>query len=223
MDECKYPLLKKPGKIICVGLNYPPAGKLQDWFPPPFPVLFHKPSSSLVGSGKNIILPKISQKVLYEGELAIVIGALAKNVSEINAFGYIFGYTIANDVGAADIEERSSQWASGKMFDTFCPVGPRIVPHEEIGSPAGLDIVTRLNDQVVQTGNTSEMIFGVAKLVSYISGLTTLEEGDIILSGSPKRAGNEPDPRIPLQPGDTVEISIERIGSLVNTIVLEGG
>lgn len=216
-----FPLEIKPGKIICVGLNYPPLKRTDGWKPPPYPILFHKPASGLVGSGGAIVLPRISQHVLYEGELAVVIGTRAKNVSFENVLEFVAGYTIANDVGAADIESRSSQWASGKMFDTFSPLGPSLIPSGEIPNPNELTIKTILNGDVVQDGNTREMIFDVPYLVHYISQLTTLEPNDVILTGSPKRSGNLPDPRIPLKPGDTISVEIEGLGILMNTVVAE--
>jgi 2-keto-4-pentenoate hydratase/2-oxohepta-3-ene-1,7-dioic acid hydratase in catechol pathway len=175
----------------------------------------------LIGSGSPIVLPEISQKVLYEGELAVVIGCRAKNIPLENALDFIGGYTIANDVGAADIEARSSQWASGKMFDTFCPLGPSLIPTNEVPDPNDLAIKTTLNGQVVQEGNTREMIFDVPFLVHYISQLTTLEPNDVILTGSPKQAGDAPDPRIPLKPGDSISIEIESLGTLTNSVVEE--
>ena len=215
------PLDIKPGKIICVGLNYPHPNRDDDWLPPPYPILFQKPSSSLIGSGSPIVLPEISQKVLYEGELAVVIGRRAKNIPLEGALDFIGGYTIANDVGAADLEARSSQWASGKMFDTFCPLGPSLTPASEVPNPNYLTIKTTLNGQIVQDGNTREMIFDVPFLVHYISQLTTLEPDDVILTGSPKRAGNIPDPRIPLKPGDNISVEIEGLGVLTNPVVAE--
>jgi len=211
----------KPGKIICVGLNYPPLNRNEGWLPHPYPVLFHKPSSSLTGSGTAIVLPEISQQVFYEGELAVVIGTRAKNISLESALDVIAGYTIANDVGAADIEARSSQWASGKMFDTFCPLGPSLITSREIPNSNNLTIKTTLNGQIVQDGNTREMIFDVPFLIHYISRLTTLEPGDVILTGSPKRAGDLPDPRIPLKPGDSLRVEIEGLGVLTNSVVAE--
>jgi len=217
------PIDIKPGKIICVGLNYPPPNRDAGWLPPPYPVLFHKPSSSLTASGTAIVLPRISQQVLYEGELAVVIGTRAKNVPIENALNTVAGYTIANDVGAADIEARSSQWASGKMFDTFCPLGPALIPSREIPNPNDLSIKTKLNGQIVQDGNTREMIFDVTFLIHYISQLTTLEPGDVILTGSPKCAGELPDPRTPLKPGDSIRVEIEGLGVLINSVVAEAG
>lgn len=215
------PPVFKPGKIICVGLNYPPHYSSPDWSPPPYPILFHKAASALIGPDAKIILPKISQRVLYEGELAVVIGMRGKNIPIEKALEIVAGYTIANDVSAADIEARSSQWDSGKMFDTFCPLGPALVTTDEISDPGCLDITTTLNGQVVQNGHTREMIFDVPYLISYISQLTTLEPGDLILTGSPKRVGDSPDPRTPLKPGDTISIAIEGLGVLSNSVAAE--
>lgn len=215
------PSVLKPGKIICAGMNYPPPAPEPDWRPPEFPVLFHKPSSALVGYGTAIRLPAISQQVLYEGELAVVIGTEARYVPIERALEVVAGYTIANDVGAADIEGRSSQWASGKMFDTFCPLGPALVTADEIADPDNLCIKTTLNDQVVQESSTAEMIFSVPYLVSHVSQLTTLQPDDLILAGSPKRAGDQADPRIPLKAGDTISIEIEGLGVLSNPVVAE--
>jgi 2-keto-4-pentenoate hydratase/2-oxohepta-3-ene-1,7-dioic acid hydratase in catechol pathway len=221
MQKQRIPLDIKPGKIICVGLNYPPHTRSDDWSPPPYPILFQKPASALIGVGEAIVLPKISQRVLYEGELAIVIGTRAKKISMESALDVVAGYTIANDIGATDIEARSSQWASGKMFDTFCPLGPSLIPANEVPNPNDLTIETTLNGQTVQNGNTREMIFDVAFLVHYISQLTTLEPDDVILTGSPKRAGSAPDPRTPLRPGDSISIEIEGLGTLTNPVVAE--
>lgn len=215
------PPVLKPGKIICVGLNYPPHNASLDWLPPPYPILFHKAASALIGDGATIILPKISQQVHYEGELAVMIGSRGKNVPTSGAQEIVAGYTIANDIGAADIEARSSQWASGKMFDTFCPLGPALVSPDEIPNFKNLAIKTTLNGQVVQDGHTREMIFDIPYLISYISQLTTLEPGDLILTGSPKRAGDSPDPRTPLKPGDKIDIEIEGLGILTNYVEAE--
>ena len=215
------PPINRLGKIICVGLNYPPPEAGPDWTPPPYPILFQKPASALTGHGSAIVLPRISEQVLYEGELAVVIGERGRNLAEGQALGVIAGYTIANDVGAADIEARSSQWASGKMFDTFCPLGPALVFVEEIADPGNLMIRTWLNETLVQDGSTAEMIFSVPFLVSYISQLTTLEPGDLILTGSPKRVGERPDPRTPLRDGDEVRIEIDGLGALLNPVRME--
>lgn len=223
MQKQRKPLDIKPGKIICVGLNYPPHDRSDGWSPPSYPILFQKPASALIGFGEAIVLPKISQQVLYEGELAVIIGTRVKNISVEGALDVVAGYTIANDIGAADLEARSSQWASGKMFDTFCPLGPSLVPVSEVPNPNGLIIKTTLNGQVVQDGSTREMIFDVSFLVHYISQLTTLEPNDVILTGSPKRAGDTPDPRIPLKPGDRISVEVEGLGVLTNPVIAEAG
>jgi 2-keto-4-pentenoate hydratase/2-oxohepta-3-ene-1,7-dioic acid hydratase in catechol pathway len=213
--------VRKPGKIICAGLNYPPPPGEGITPQPPYPILFHKASSALTGHGSPIIIPHISNHVLYEGELALVIGKRGKNLDRTEALTIVAGYTIANDIGARDIEERSSQWASGKMFDTFCPLGPALVTKDDVPNPNELHIQTKLNGTLVQDGYTYEMIFEPAFLLSYISTLTTLEPGDLILTGSPKRLGELPDPRTPLQPGDTVAIEIGGLGKLVNPVQAE--
>ncbi len=213
--------IANPGKIICVGLNYPQNKKniLQDF--PEYPILFHKVSSALTGHKKTIILPKISKAVHYEGELAIIIGRRAKQISPESALDFVAGLSIANDVGAMDIQDRSSQWTSGKMFDTFCPLGPVLVTLDEILDLDNLRISTKLNGELVQDGSTGDMIFGVRDLVSYISELTTLEPGDIILTGSPKLVGDQPDPQTLLKSGDVISIEIENIGILSNSVISE--
>ena len=205
-----FPPLSRPGKIVCVGMNYPSLDP--DWEPPAYPVLFHKVATSLVGHGSAIVLPSISKKVLYEGELALAVGSDGRSVA---------AYTIANDVGASDIEARTSQWAAGKMFPTFCPLGPALVTADEIAEPNQLSLVTTLNGREVQASNTTEMVFDVDELVAYIACLTTLEAGDLILTGSPRRVGPEPDPRIPMQPGDTVSVQIEGLGTLTNPVLAQ--
>jgi len=215
------PPLVRPGKIICVGLNYPAPGARHANSVPDYPVLFLKVSSSLTGHLHPILIPSISKEVLYEGELAVVIGRRGKYIPREDALDHIAGYTIANDVGARDLERRTSQWTSGKILDTFCPLGPTLVTRDEISNPNDISIKTTLNQRTVQDGSTSEMIFDIAYLVSYISNLTTLEIGDLILTGSPKRNGGTPDPRLPMHPGDVVSVEIEKLGILTNPIKAE--
>jgi acylpyruvate hydrolase len=215
------PPVLRPGKIVCVGLNYPPAGDQEQAAKPEYPVLFHKVITCLIGNKDKIVLPRISQQVEYEAELAIIIGKGGKYIPRQKALQYIAGYTIANDLGAKDIERRTSQWTSGKMLDSFCPLGPALVTPNEAPEPNALRITTKLNGELVQDDNTAEMYFDVPYLISYISSLATLEPGDVILSGSPKRVGAHPDPRKRLQPGDRLMIEIERIGQLINPVVAE--
>jgi acylpyruvate hydrolase len=222
MDEVYFlPPVSRPGKLVCAGLNYPGLGEGHARPAPQYPVLFHKAASALTGHNQPILIPRISKQIEYEGELTVVIGKRGKYIPREEAPAHIAGYTIANDVGARDIQQRTSQWASGKMFDTFCPLGPALVTRDEVPDPNALRILTTLNHKVVQDGNTGEMLFDVCFLVSYISTLATLEPGDMILTGSPKRAGDRPDPRIFMQRGDTISIQIEKLGRLSNPVVAE--
>lgn len=206
-----------PGKIICVGGNYPASASNPSG--PEYPILFLKPSSSVIGPGCPIKIPKIAQNVTYEVELAVVIGETVRNVSVADAFSYVAGYTIANDLGDRLLEKRTSQWTSGKMLDTFTPLGPVLVTGDEIPDPDRLSVQTRVNDVVVQQSTTAAMFFNVAYLISYISSLTTLQPGDTILTGSPKMIGDELAPNIFLRPGDQVEVEIEGLGILTNPVV----
>jgi acylpyruvate hydrolase len=156
--------------------------------------------------------------VAYEVELVVVIGKRARKVHGEDASNHIAGFTLANDLGDRVLEKRTSQWTSGKMFDSFTPLGPVIVTPDEIVDTHNLSMETWVNDQQVQKGNTGEMFFDVDYLVSYISTLTTLEPGDIILTGSPKLMSGEPAPSVSLKPGDTVRISVEELGGLMNLI-----
>ena len=209
------PPVINPGKLICVGMNYPSPGKVKDQ-QAAYPVLFLKSSSTLTGHQHPILLPRISDEVFCEGELAIVIGKTGKHISIENALSYVAGYTIANDIGARDLEQRTSQWATGKLPDTFCPMGPALVTSNEIPDPNQLTIRTDINGVPVQSGNTSEMIFNVPYLISYISSIATLLPGDIILTGSPKRIDDRPAPIVYLKAGDHISIEIEGIGVLSN-------
>ena len=220
-DVVLLPPVRRPGKIICVGLNYPaPAGASATPISQ-YPVLFHKVPTTLTGHGQPIVLPRISREVVYEGELAIVIGRRGKHVEREQALSYVAGYTVANDVGALDLERRTPQWATGKLADTFCPLGPVLVTRDQVPDPGALKIQTFLNGELVQSGPTREMLFDVPYLISYISALATLEPGDLILTGSPKRLGELPAPRRFMNPGDTVSVRIENLGELTNPVVGE--
>ena len=181
----------RPGKIICIGMNYPGA---IDAPRPEYPVIFLKAASSVIGSGDTIYLPLLSRQIFYEAELAVVIGSRAKHLTQEKALSCVAGYTMANDLGARDLEMRTSQWTTGKLMDTFCPLGPSLVTTDELHGAGDLTMTTRINGSTVQLGNTRDMIFAVPFLVSYVSELATLEPGDVILTGSPKaderRAGN---------------------------------
>jgi acylpyruvate hydrolase len=214
------PPLTNPGKIICVGMNYPSPGSAEDQWPA-YPVLFLKSSSTLTGHGQPIILPRVSDEVFCEGELAVVIGKRGKHIPLEQALSYVAGYTIANDVGARDLEQRTPQWATGKLPDTFCPMGPALVTSDEIPEANNLTITTYINGNLAQRGNTREMIFSVPHLISYISSIATLLPGDIILTGSPKSINDQPAPIVYLNPGDNISIEIDGIGVLSNQTVEE--
>ena len=209
------PPIPNPGKIICVGGNFPAAGKLSA---PEYPVIFLKPSTTLTGPGMPIRIPKIAGDVGYEVELAVVIGREAQNLTEDSPLDCIAGYLLANDIGDRLLEKRTSQWTSGKMFDTFTPIGPAILTPDEVGETRTLGMQTWVNDQQVQKGSTGEMFFDVGALVRYISTLTRLEPGDLILTGSPKLMDGEPAPKVSLKPGDRVRIVIDCLGELTNPV-----
>ena len=207
--------LSNPGKVICIGGNFPTAGKL---IAPDYPVVFLKPASTITGSGMPVWVSELTANVAYEVELVVVIGKRARKVEAGDALNYIAGFTLANDLGDRVLEKRTSQWTSGKMFDSFTPLGPVVVTPDEITDAHNLQMETWVNNQQVQKGNTGEMFFDVEYLVSYISTLTTLEPGDIILTGSPKMMNGEPAPSVTLKPGDTVRISVGGLGELINPI-----
>lgn len=175
---------------------------------PEYPIVFLKPPTSVIEDGDDIILPPQTQELHYEGELGIVISRQVKNVPASDADRYIAGFTCANDVTARDLQRKDGQWTRAKSFDTFCPLGPRIVKDVD---PGKLGIMTRVNGQIRQQSTTANMIFSVYELVSFISGIMTLLPGDVIITGTPPGVGQ-------LYPGDTVEIDIESIGVLKNTV-----
>jgi acylpyruvate hydrolase len=210
--------IPRPGKIICIGLNYPGA---IDAPRPTYPVIFLKAASSVIGSGDTVLLPRLSRQVFTEAELAVVIGSRAKHLTPETALSCVAGYTIANDLGAGDLEKRTSQWTTGKLMDTFCPLGPALLTTDELQRTDDLAMTTRINGKTVQRGNTRGMIFAVPFLVSYVSELATLEPGDVILTGSPKLLNGEPAPVVFLKPGDVVEVEIGGLGILRNPVADE--
>jgi len=215
------PPIPRPGKLVCVGLNYRSHLALLNEPVPEVPVLFSKPGSSLIGAGHPIQLPHVTRQVDYEGELAVVIGRRGKYISEHDALGYVAGYTCANDVSAHDIEFRTSQWTSGKMLDTFCPLGPVLLTADEVPDPNALRLRTTLNGETMQDQSTADMIFSVTALISYISSLATLEPGDIILTGTPAGLGCMRSPQVFLKPGDRIAVTIDGIGTLDNPVIAE--
>jgi acylpyruvate hydrolase len=220
-DISLLPPVVRPGKVICLGLNYRDHAAESGMTVPDYPVLFHKVAGSLIGHNQPIVVPRISSKIDYEGELAIIIGRRGKYIAEDEAYSYIAGYTVANDVSARDLQFRTSQWTTGKMLDTFGPLGPALVTRDEVPDPHTLSIKTILNGQVLQDGNTADMIFGVPFIVRYISEIVTLEPGDVILTGTPSGIGNTRSPQVFMKPGDTIEVEIEQLGKLTNPVAAE--
>ncbi len=215
------PPVVRPGKVICLGLNYREHAAEAGMSVPEYPVLFHKVAGSLIGHNQPIVVPRISSQVDYEGELAIIIGRRGKYIAEDEAYSYIAGYTVANDVSARDLQFRTSQWTTGKMLDTFGPLGPALVTRDEVPDPHTLSIKTILQGQILQDGNTADMIFRVPFIIKYISEILTLEPGDVILTGTPSGIGNTRVPQVFMMPGDTVMVEIEHLGVLTNPIVAE--
>lgn len=211
-----------PGKIVCVGLNYRDHAIESGMDIPTTPILFAKFSNTLIGHNDPIVLPAWSSQVDYEAELAVVIGTRAAKVSVDDALGFVRGYTCANDVSARDLQFSDGQWLRGKSLDTFCPLGPTVIPADQIPDPQALSITCRVNGEVLQDSNTKQMIFGVAELISFISQGITLEPGDVILTGTPVGVGFARTPPVFLKEGDVVEIEIERIGILSNPVVAAG-
>lgn len=197
-----------PTKIVAVGVNYADHAKEFGKAPPPEPLIFMKPSSAVIASGEPIRLPKTSRQVDFEGEIAVVMGRRAKNVSRASAEKYILGYTLLNDVTARDFQRSDGQWTRAKGFDTFAPLGPWIVSGL---SPRRLRIETYVNGRRRQSSSTANLIFDIPTLVSFISRVMTLEPGDVISTGTPSGVG-------PLTPGDRVEVRCPSIGRLVNLV-----
>ena len=209
----------RPGKIICVGLNYRDHAAESNMPIPERPILFSKFATCVVGPGEHVVLPKTSQQVDYEAELAVVVGRRAKNVSAANAYDYVLGYTAFNDVSARDFQFADGQWQRGKSCDTFAPMGQTILTTDEVPDPHKLSIKLRLNRQTMQDSNTNQLIFGVPKLIEFITESITLEPGDVIATGTPSGVGFARKPPVFLRPGDVMEVEIERIGGLDNRIV----
>jgi len=215
-----------PTQILCIGLNYRQHAAETGAKIPERPILFVKGINTLQHPGDPILIPQRlrSDEVDYECELAVVIGRPCKNVTREKALDYVLGYTCANDVSARDhqIKLGGGQWCRGKFFDTFAPLGPRLITTDEIPNPNALSISTTLNGERVQNSNTSDMIYDVPAIIEYLSGSTTLVPGTVILTGTPQGVGMaaKPNPRW-LRPGDSVTIEIEKIGQLTNPVALE--
>ena len=212
--------ITRPGKIVCVGLNYKDHAEEQGADLPAAPLLFAKFTTSLIGPGDPIVIPSLVTKCDYEAELGVVIGRTIRGVSKENALEAVAGYVVANDVSARDLQFSDGQWTRGKSPDTFCPVGP-LVPPSDVSDPHALGIRAILNGDTVQDSTTANLIFGIDEIVSYITQTSTLEEGDLILTGTPAGVGVFRDPQRLLQPGDEITIEIDGVGSLTNPVVAQ--
>lgn len=207
-----------PGKVIGIGLNYFDHAAEAAMPVPDDPLVFAKFSTAIIGPGDDIVInPDLTASVDAEGELAVVIGTEARDVSPTDALGHVWAYTCLNDVSARDLQERDGQWVRAKSLDTFCPVGPWLVTADEI-DPAHLRIRTEISGEVLQDGTTADMIFGVSQLISRLSGAFTLRPGDVIATGTPPGVGWFRSPKRLLRHDDTVTISIDGIGSLSNRV-----
>jgi 2-keto-4-pentenoate hydratase/2-oxohepta-3-ene-1,7-dioic acid hydratase in catechol pathway len=212
----------RPGKIVAIGRNYRDHVDEEGADAPPAPLVFSKWPSSVVGPGAEIRWdPALTTQVDYEAELAVVIGRVARRVEEADALDHVLGYTCLNDVSARDLQFGDGQWTRGKSLDTFCPMGPLLVTSDEIADPQDLDITCRVDGELLQSANTSQMFFGVAAIISYCSRSFSLEPGDVIATGTPGGVGIFRDPPVLLGDGAEVTVEIESIGRLVNTCRLE--
>lgn len=213
--------IPRPGKFICVGLNYRDHCDEQNVEIPKSPVIFAKFANAVCGHRAVVRRPAITRKLDFEGELGVVIGKTGKRIRAENALDYVFGYTIVNDVSAREIQKQDGQWLRAKSMDGFAPTGPWITTADEIRDPQQLKIRTEVNGRVMQESSTSRMIFPVASLIEFISQGITLEPGDVISTGTPAGVGVWRRPPVFLEPGDIVRIEIDGIGCLENSIADE--
>jgi 2-keto-4-pentenoate hydratase/2-oxohepta-3-ene-1,7-dioic acid hydratase in catechol pathway len=213
--------IDRPSKIICVGLNYRDHAEEQGAPLPEAPLLFAKWPNALIGPGETIRIPPIVTKCDYEAELGVVIGERVRNASAGNALEAVAGYICVNDVSARNLQFADGQWTRGKSPDTFCPVGPALVPRDQVPDPQALSIRAVLNGETVQLSTTANMVFGVADLIEYITRTVTLEPGDLIATGTPAGVGAFRKPPMFMQPGDEITIEIDGLGSLTNPVAAE--
>jgi 2-keto-4-pentenoate hydratase/2-oxohepta-3-ene-1,7-dioic acid hydratase in catechol pathway len=211
----------RPGKIVCIGLNYRDHAAEAKLSVPAVPITFSKYATAVQHPGAPIVLPRTSAKVDYEAELAVVIGRRGKGIPRERAYDHVLGYTNLNDVSARDFQFADKQWQRAKSCDTFAPMGPAIVTTDELPDPNALRITLRLNGETMQDSSTAEMIFKVDELVSFVSETVTLEPGDVIATGTPAGVGFARTPPVFLKAGDVVEVEIERLGVLRNEVRAE--
>ena len=215
------PVVPRPGKVVCMGLNYRAHVDEGVYEVPDYPVLFSKFADTLVAAGDPIVLPPESSAVDYEAELAFVIGRRVRRVSGAPALDAVAGYTVANDVTMRDYQYRTHQWLPGKNWASSTPLGPCLVTPDEVGDPHALDISLELNGERMQSGNTRQFIFDVPAMIAVISEFVPLAPGDVVLTGTPSGVGYRRDPKVLLRDGDRVVVEIERVGRLENRVVAE--
>lgn len=217
------PPVREMEKVICIGVNYAEHAREMGGEPPEMPVIFNKFPSAISAHRSEIRLPEISQQVDFEAELVAVIGKPGKHIPRESAMDYVFGYCCGNDVTARDWQKNTpgGQWLRGKTFDTFAPIGPMVVTADEIENPHNLAIQSRVNGQVMQSSNTSNLIYPIDELISHLSQFVTLRPGDLIFTGTPPGVGAGRDPQVFLKPGDVVEVEIEGVGVLSNPVVAD--
>lgn len=216
------PLMSRPSKVICVGLNYADHTKESPYAQPDYPTLFPRFNSSLTAHNKPLIRPRISDTLDYEGEMAVVLKSGGRHISKEQALQHVAGYALFNEGSVREYQFKSPQWTVGKNFDDTGAFGPDLVTADELPAGGkGLLLQTRVNGKVVQSANTDDMLFDVATIISTLSEAVTLEAGDVIVSGTPAGVGFGMDPKVYLKAGDVVEVSIEGIGTLVNPVVDE--
>lgn len=216
------PPCDRPGKIVCLGLNYQEHAREFDAQAPSYPAVFARFASSLIGHGQPLVRPRVSDTFDYEGEMAVILGRRGRHIAERDALDHVFGYAVFNDGSLRDYQMRTTQWTVGKNFDGTGAFGPWVVTADELPpGGAGLILETRLNGTVMQHASTSDMVFGVARTIALLSEAMTLEAGDLLVMGTPSGVGYGRKPPVYMKHGDVCEVSIERIGTLRNTVVDE--
>ncbi len=220
-DVTLRPVVPRPGKILCVGLNYRAHVEEGVYEVPDYPVLFPKFGDALVGPGEAVLVPPESEAVDYEGEMALVIGRTVRRVSGDEALAAVAGYTVANDVTMRDYQYKTHQWLQGKSWASSTPLGPHLVTPDEVGDPHALDISLTLNGETMQSSNTSRFIFDIPTLIGTISEFIPLNPGDVILTGTPEGVGFRRDPKVLLRDGDTMVVEVENVGRLESPVRAE--
>ena len=220
-DVTLRPVVPRPGKIVCVGLNYRAHVEEGAYDVPDYPALFSKFAETLVGAGEPVLLPPESEAVDYEAELAFVVGRAVRRAARDDALGAVAGYTLANDVSMRDYQYKTHQWLPGKNWAGSTPLGPYLVTPDEVGDPHSLDISLELNGERLQAANTSQFIFDIPTLVATISEFVPLAPGDVVLTGTPSGVGYRREPKVLLRAGDRMVVEIARVGRLENPVVAE--